>query len=263
MTDRPDGIGPDEFETYSELFRVKAAAEDFDDQQHAIADRDVGRYRKHIQNRDVDPVTGEKRSSVSERIRRTLDWLLLNDPEFARIHNTAMTALAGAEDATQVALEKILLTITGEQVALKDMESRAARLEDGTLVFRNAKGEIVTADGNRVGDNLAAGIVWRGDEPTYEEYLAQLERVEDLRRDEAELRGIETELGDIRGALTDNEAPPSAEQVETLTDRIEELQGQADSLTPRNIEFISDVEAADRTRNSDSVATSIPAMPRT
>ena len=252
--------GSDDFQSYSELFRLKAAAQDFADLQDAIANRDVGRQRRHIHDKDIEPVTGEKRKSGSSAVQRTLEWLLLNDASYAAAHKGAMIALTDAESSVADGLAEIIEALSDQREALGEMEERAARLPDGTLVFRNADGEVVDADNNPIPDEQAAGIEWTGAEPTYEDYRSRLERIEALEHAERELRGIETELGDIRGELTDQQEPPTEDRVGELEDRATELRERAEQLIPSAAFVAPSVEAEGFTQETISRAT-VPIIP--
>ena len=216
-------LPPDSAKTYSEMFRVAAANQDVADYHDAIAGRDVGRIGKNFARSDVDPQTGDKGKDRSGAVQRTLDWLLLNDADYALAHTAAMGALVDAERAVTDGLADILDRLADERASLAHLADRAARLPDGTLVFRNADGDVVDADNNPIPDEFAAGIEWRGDEPSYEEYRDRKDRIEQLEQAERELRGIETELGDIRGELTNQQEPPTQERLGELEDRVDEL----------------------------------------
>ena len=223
-------LPPDSAKTYSQVFRAATAAQDVADYHDAIAGRDVRRIGKNFARPDVDPQTGEKGKQASSRLQRTLDWWLLNSESFAAAHSAAMSALVDAENSVADGLSEIVEALADARRTLEEMEDRAARLADGTLVFRNTHGDVVTADGHPVSDEDAAGVEWRGDEPSYEDYFAQRNRIEGLQQAERELRGIEIELGDIRGELTDQQEPPTEARVGELEDRAEELGERADTI---------------------------------
>lgn len=75
---------------YTDLFNTRALTEEFrklerDDYNHAIAGVDVGRMRNHLPNAATDSITGKKETAAA-RLARTLQWLLLNDENYARAH---------------------------------------------------------------------------------------------------------------------------------------------------------------------------------
>ncbi len=249
----------DVFNAASLALAERLLAEDRDDYNHATTGADVGRQRRHIRDKDTDPLTGEKRKGGSSAVQRTLDWLLLNDASYSAAHQSAMLALTDAESSVADGLTEIVEALAPARRTLEDMEERAARLPDGTLVFRNANGDVLTADGHLVPDEDAAGVEWRGDEPTYEDYREQRDRIEALEQAERELRGIETELGDIRGELTDQQEPPTEDRVGELEDWASQLSERAGSIRNQAIMDHTAPEQNDLSAEANSIAaTEIP-----
>lgn len=259
-------LPPDSAKTYSEMFRIASTAQDVADYHDAIAGRDVGRIGKNFTRPDADPQTGEKSKEASSRLQHALDWLLLNDANYATVHNAAMRVLVDAENSVADGLTEIVEALANARRTLEEMEDRAARLADGTLVFRNASGDVLTVDSHPVPDEDAAGVEWTGAKSTYEEYRAQRDRIEGLERAERELRGIETELGDIRGELTDQQEPPSEDRVGELEDRASELGERIDAVRAQVEQSISSPEQnvfSSELNGMDTAATSATVIPST
>ncbi len=163
---------------------------------------------------------------------------------------------------TQQALEH-------ERAALDDFLSRAATLPGGSKVFRDKRGAVRTQDGKTVADDIASSIIWRGDEPSYEDYTAQKDRVEGLENAECEIRGIETELGGIRGELTNNDKPPTATQIESVTDQINSLEQRVKEIESKAMSDISSLPEQDSTAQEQpelavqsASAVTIPTLPK-
>jgi hypothetical protein len=232
----------EDYRSYAELFRAKATAEDVDDYNRAVSGADVGRILKHgAASGYVDPVTGKKRSSSQDAVQRTLDWLLQNDAVYAQSWHQTSQLLSDVANEADLLLTRLL----NERDALSDQidnaVDRAATLPDGRKVFRDKDGNAVDADGNRIEDDLAAGIIWRGDEPTFEEYIALTDRLTRLENAIRDVHGIETELGGMRNELEDQEAPPSQ-------DELDSFQGRADDFRDRLNRIQDDLDRhADRT----------------
>lgn len=214
-----DALPPDTSKNYSESFRVRAATENSDDLHHAIAGREVGRQRRHIQGGDVDPITGEKRKSGSGAVHRTLEWLLLNDPNYARLYESAASAVGDAAQTAQHVLDQILTKTEAVQADLNDVLDRAMELPDGRKVFKDKDGNVRDENGAVIDDALAAGIIWQGDEPTYEDYRALMDRAADLQSAADDVRGIQTDLGDLDNRLNNNDEPLSPDDLKAVTDR--------------------------------------------
>ncbi len=215
----------DSFNEHADSLCETRKRDDFDNLQHSLSGVETGKQVRHGLSKDTSgSVFGDKRKTITEQIRETLDWLLLNNPAYAGAHEAAMMSLQSAEQAASSVLDKVLSALDRELIALDNLLGRAASLPDGRKVFRDKNGDVRSEDGSIIGDDLAMLIVWRGREPTYEEYQSQLNRVEELRQASDELRGVEVELGGIRGELRDNESPPSLGCVDELKKRSQKLE---------------------------------------
>ncbi|MEM9128191.1 MAG: hypothetical protein AAGA97_00460 [Pseudomonadota bacterium] len=188
---------------------------------------------------EANTVDAEGRSK-KERIRRTLEWLLLNDAEYARLHGEAMTAVrSAAETAREVMrqIEKEMAAIHGTIAKIMDS---AAQLQDGRKVFRDKNGVVRFADGEIVPDALADTIEWRGDEPGYEYARRVLDRESQLTDALHEIRGIEVEIGGYRDELTNNEAPAERGRIPEIIDRINHLSDKIETSMPGHGAFTAD-----------------------
>lgn len=247
------------FNEHADSLREARKRDDFDNLQHSLSGVETGQQSRHGLSKNTSgSVFGDKRKTITEQIRETLEWLLLNNPAYAEAHQAAMTSLRSAETTVTNALDRLLANLEKEQAIFNEMLERGASLPDGRKVFRDAQGQVKTLDGEIIDKDLAATIQWRGDEPDYEDIIQQKTHVDDLKNGINEVRGIETELGSIRGELTNNEKPPTQVRVETLKDRIHELQTQAISIASDNI--ISNDEVSDEVSNTPPENKSVPVI---
>ena len=215
----------DSFNEHADGLRDRRKQDDFDNLQHSLSGVETGQQVRHGLSKDTSgSVFGDKRKTITEQIRETLEWLLLNNPAYAEAHETAMTSLLSAEQAATSVLDKVLSAFEREQIKLDQLLKSAASLPGGRKVFRDGNGDVRSEDGSIITDDLAILIVWRGNEPTYEEYQSQMNRVEEFKQASDELRGVEVELGGIRGELSDNENPLSLERVDELKKRSQKLE---------------------------------------
>ncbi|GAB5448436.1 MAG: hypothetical protein Gyms2KO_33090 [Gymnodinialimonas sp.] len=189
---------------------------DFDDLQNEIAGREVGRISRFLTQDDERSAEGKRRKRAEEALRRTLD-VLLQDPVYRARYEAVRDALGRAERATVTALANLGVLISQAQSELADMRQRAARLPDGTRVYQDQSGAVRREDGTIVDETLAATILWRGDEPSFEDYAGQRDRLEGLVRDHSEVERYQTDiLGDARNRLSDEENPPSLEELDAI-----------------------------------------------
>lgn len=253
----------DSFNEHAESLREERKRDDFDNLQHSLSGVETGQQVRHGLNKDTSgSIFGNKRKSISDQIRETLDWLLLNNPAYLQAHEAAMTSLRSAETTVTNALDRLLSNLKKEQTIFNGMLERAATLPDGQKVFRDAEGQVKTLDGEIIDNDLAGTIQWRGDEPSYEEITQQKTHVDDLKEGINEVRGIETELGGIRGELTNNEKPPTLERTDELKERIGELQSKATETVIKATKDKIDADVSASIQNDDSVGTVIPKMPK-
>lgn len=216
----------DSFNEHSYSVRVKREAADRDDLNFAQSGAEVGRIRKHLPSEEVDPITGKrkKQAEIEAAIQRTLDWLLLNDAAYRQAHENLMGSIRSAQTAIQMALERLLDYLQLERSIMDDVLSSAAKLPDGKKVFKDKHGNVRNEDGEIIPPELAANIEWTGQEPSYEEYLAQRQRIEELEAYERELRGIEIEIGEIHERGNRKNEPLTPEELERDTDRVDDLE---------------------------------------
>lgn len=221
----------DSFNEHAERLREERMQDDFDNLQHSLSGVETGQQSRHGLSKDTSgSVFGDKRKSITEQIRETLEWLLLNNQAYAEAHEAAMTSLRSTETTVTDTLDRLLSNLEREQATFKEMLGRAVTLPDGRKVFRDAQGQVKALEGEIIDADLAASIQWRGDEPSYEEIIQQKSHVDDLKAGINEVRSIETELGGIRGELTNNEQPPTQERVGELEERSKELEERADEI---------------------------------
>ena len=225
------GLGYDKGELKSswEIEAARTREEDRRDYERELAGIDIGRDARF---HGTEFVEGRRqgRSSASNAQRTAqqqyatrLQMLLATNPGYAKLYNDTMGALGDAEAATDRAIVKAQKALDDAQRQLDQTLTRAAKLPDGTRVFRDARGNVWSERGQRVSEADAAGIEWRGDEPAYEQFLEESESVKDrLTRLEA-LQGYRVDtLGGIRDRMDDAENPPSAKEVEQFKRDIEE-----------------------------------------
>lgn len=193
--------------------------QDVEDLDNEIAGRDVGRRARFLGGKTRSDEIEQKRREERAFQNRLLE--LLNDPIYRAKYLQVMHTLTDAERATEAALANIDKNIARLLGEISAMEDRAARLPDGSLVFRDANGIVRRANGIVVEDDLAATILWRGNEPSYEgyrkrqndlaAYLEQRSEVEDY---------LNNVLGPARDHLTDPDDPPSLRDLDDIEDSI-------------------------------------------
>lgn len=201
--------------------RVAARQQDFDDLQNELAGRETGRQERFFPADDRSPKDQRRKHESEQAVRTALD-VLLADPIYRARYDEAMTRLRDAEQTTEAALDRIAQMIGETEETIRDMEDRAARLPDGTMVFRDANGVVRRADSSVVEAYLVDTIIWTGNEPSFEDYRGQQDQLAGLEASRTEVEGYrDNVLGPVRDRITDQDNPPSLDALDDIIADIE------------------------------------------
>lgn len=197
-----------------------AQRQEFDDLQNEIAGRETGRRARFLKDGPGSETAKEKERDARRALKRLAE--LLNDPVYRAKYDGVMTALQDAERAIETALERITREIDAVGDDIANMQDRAARLPDGTRVYRDVDGNLHREDGSEVDDVLAATIVWSGNEPSYEDYRRARDRLDALLKEKTQAEIYRDDvLGPARDKITDPENPPSLGELDGILDNIQ------------------------------------------
>lgn len=172
--------------------------------------------RRFLAEGDLTPEDARKKAA-KERFTRLMQ--LLMDPGYRALHAAAMQALGAAERTADRVLTRLEIEIAQAEGVLGRMRDMAARLPDGTRVFRDAAGVVRREDGSTVDAVLAETILWRDDEPACEDVAAAQARLTALQEARDEVLIYQNEvLGPARDRMTDEDDPPSEEELQNIMD---------------------------------------------
>lgn len=205
---------------YSKDTPAERRQRELDDCNNEIAGRETGRIRRFVVG-DAGPAeAARKRRDRDEAVSRLMHFL--TDPVYRARYERASVVLADAEQATERVLSQLEHQIAAAQIELNGIQDAAARLPDGTRVYRDANGVVRREDGAVVDDMMVATIVWKGDEPRYEAYLAAEDALDahKAQRDEVSTY-LNTVLGPARDRLDDADDPPSLDELDQILEAIE------------------------------------------
>ena len=185
----------------------KRRREDHDDLQHEYAGRAVGRLKRFfVQNAAGG---GDEAAEDRKDFIRTLAWLLANDPAYALAYEQTFRLLERAERATARAIQKA-------ENAYERLMAKAVRLPDGRTIFMDKNGEVRDERGTVIEPEIAAGILWPEDAPTYQDYRSARQRIDDLRTYQVDV------LGHARERLSDEKNPALMDEMEEINRDIQE-----------------------------------------
>lgn len=216
--------------------RFARQARDHDDLQHEIAGRDVGRLGRFLPEGAQSAGSNSKaRQERAEALTR-LQMALLNDPAYAAAYRETERALNDAQGRLDTLLERVRREIEASGAALEEKRSRAARLDDGTRVYRDKDGIVRAENGDSIADDVAAGVIWSGDEPSYESMQRGREDRDRLHDIETDIIHGQSRIGDIQAELADEDELESEETMEIFRREAEDI--------VRDVEERLEVEAA-------------------
>lgn len=190
-----------------------------DDLQNEIAGRETGRQARFLPE---DPRSAEaKRKAREARAFRSRLAELLADPVYRETYDRVRLSLGEAERAADAVLLELEAHLRDAEAHLQDIQDRAARLPDGTRVYRDAEGNVRREDGSVVDPVLVDTIIWRDGEPSYEEYMAQQDQLDALRAQHGDVAGYRGDLGAMRDRVEDPDDPPNLDELEGILADIE------------------------------------------
>lgn len=185
---------------------------EIDDLQNEMSGRETGRAPRFLSREARERIEIQRNGGQSTL--SALEFLLLNDPDYAAFHQAAMVQLTGIEDATERALGNAVANAELADAALRDAIERSAILADGTHIFEDAQGVVWTQSGEIVGEDIVAGIEWQGTETTRETLLQLSEAAGQSNDTVTGIRVYQMEVGEAREAMTDSDNPLSRDDIE-------------------------------------------------
>lgn len=196
-------------------------AQNFDDLQNEISGRETGRNSRFLSKGNAEAQEIERKKN-HDRVQQTaLDILLQNNPEYAALYNETMDLIRRAEIQAEQFLQELESGLSSAQDTMKETLDNANKLPDGTAVFKDADGNVWTADGRKVGPEEAAGIEWKEGGVSYEDYLKQKQAIEDFKRQIDEVHHYQVDvLGRARDRMTDPDNPPSKDDLNGIRGNI-------------------------------------------
>lgn len=175
---------------------------------------------------------------------RTLTWLLANNPAYAQLHADAVQSWRDTEDAAEEALREIEAALEEARVEQQKLLERAP-LVNGKRVFRDEDGSVWTEDDNRLPDDVAAGIPWKGDEPPRKEFKAGQARIDELIRSGDRIRGIQVDAADLGAELNDDKNPPTMERTEEIIEEFKTYRQEIKELMPSARRPVDELSVSD------------------
>lgn len=223
MADGSD-MPPEDYKTFAAKMAADASAQDKADYDNKTSGADVGRQERHGSKGDIDPATGERKGSAAQAHARDLQWLLANDLVFAKAHQSAMREVTATFAFAHDIMERLLLQKAEIAEDVAEALDDAPTLPDGRKVFRDENGVVWDEHGKMVDADTAPDIQWTGNEPSYEDYQALLERRAENDAAIERVKDAENRLGDLNTELTRDNPPISTPRIEDIEREAEDIE---------------------------------------
>ncbi|TYC64482.1 hypothetical protein FMN50_00450 [Rhodobacterales bacterium] len=209
---------------------------DFEDAQREAAGIEIGRIPRFLSSDAREAIAERSGNRASRSSLSALDILLLNDPEYAQIHQAALDENRAAQAAVTDLQDRIAQVMGKLDTKIEETLDQAVTLPDGRKAFMNENGEVYTADGELVDPAITEGYDWES-RPTHETYLSLTQdraRLDEL-RNESQRHSLR--LGEILDALEDEDDPATKDEIHSLrreqdgiSERAQELDGEVSHI---------------------------------
>ncbi|MEM6932524.1 MAG: hypothetical protein AAF526_02960 [Pseudomonadota bacterium] len=186
-----------------------------------MAGRETGRARRFLPE---DARSAEGARKRRERLAaETQLVLMLQDPVYRERYEATAATLSSAMQTTAIVLARLEEQRVLAEAAVNDIRDTAARLPEGTRVYRDANGVVRREDGSAVDETLAATIIWTGNEPSFEAFRAARDRLDDIQADLDAVTDYQNDvLGPARDRITDEDNPPSLDELDRILDDLDD-----------------------------------------
>ncbi|HNP50526.1 MAG TPA: hypothetical protein PKJ85_01870 [Nitrosomonas nitrosa] len=188
------------------------------DLNHEMSGMPTGRRQRFLTQNDYG-VHGEEseKKKAERRYSNLLEYMLAEDARYAKLYYEVQDTLNQARRAAEHALSDINKQLEVAERTLQMMRDNAARLDDGTLVFRStADGHVYTEDGRKLSDDEASGIAFSENAPSREAYNQAKSSVETARTKKTEVEAYQRDIDHAQERLRDVENPLTLEELETI-----------------------------------------------
>lgn len=180
--------------------------QELDDLNNERAGRVTGRQERFLTQEMRDERDPNKKAQRQQEFISRLQRLLASDPAYKALYDDTFNKLKEAERKAEQVMEAAVLALENANNILQDILDRAARLSDGTRVFRDANGQVWSEDGHLIEGDTLNEIIWHGNEPSREELISSRQNVKQIETYIRDMQIYQTNvLGHIRNRMTDED----------------------------------------------------------
>lgn len=213
---------------------LESQKQEFADHQAEVAGIPNGKAERFLdgENSPRNRQTNERRAR-DKAFQTQLDLLMMN-PNFAKAYERVGEAIDSAQDKLNAAMEKLASRIEHLQDVITDMEERTAKLPDGSPVFQDANGDLMTADGRRLSAAEEAVLLNPENLLSYEQYKGTSDALSGARAKQDRLSDIQPKIDDARDRRDNAETPEALEAIEK---DIQDIDSEIELMTSEKAAF--------------------------
>ncbi len=162
----------EEFQQLTDAQRQQQSEQKRDDLNHEISGVETGRIKRHLPNKNDELAQQQRKEREHQtQLVSALEALMKRDPEYAALYNKAIGMITQSQIDTEQAIQDAETRLADALDTREKMLDIANRLPDGTIIVKDADGDVWTLDGEQVTDEvLLETIVWQDGAPSREEY---------------------------------------------------------------------------------------------
>jgi hypothetical protein len=209
----------EDFKQYNDAERAKSADQNRDDLQNEIAGREVGKQERHGVGENLDTVAAQKKEDEKRFMMAAIEDLM-NDPEYAALYKETKSFVQNLMIITEEEIERANKDLEKLYDQRQELRDNANRLDDGTLIFKNQIGEVITEHDKTITDQTTLdGIVWNGTETSHEAFIENRDAIGKTLNEVDELQHYQVEkVGAALSKFDDENYRPQSEQFQKIKD---------------------------------------------
>lgn len=159
---------------------------------------------------------GQSKEDTTSQILQNELQRLLQDADYARAWNEANEALDALQTNLTTLTDQLAGRIEHLEDVVNDFEERTAQTADGSLVFRDADGRLVDAEGRLLSPDVAARVENPEDAQSYDQYRGAQEALRKARVKQDRIADIQRDVTRWKDRINDPDNPPDKDELEEI-----------------------------------------------
>ena len=225
----------DQSESYlKRIFTDKSCQTDFTDAQNEATGYNPGKIERFYPDASPTSIAAKQEKQRKEFLTQ-LQLALAQDKDFARLYARVDEMLRDAEILTEQSLQAACEELARHTKSLASGIAKANMLPDGTAVFMDENGDIITENQRKLEPDEIASLSWKDGAISYEEYLARKQAVEETVERIERLRHYQVDtLGHMRQRMHDTTDVVTKDELEGFQDILQNKEAPIAEITLDN-----------------------------